>query len=146
MPPTTAADQAPEPTNSVELRQTSTSQFDGEIVYSTFSKTSKRWISFAASSAAMFSGLSSFIYYPAIGSLAKSLNTSVELINLTITSYLIVSGLVPSIVGDLADRAGRRPLYLATFTKGTITLAYGVIADIAPPSERGSYVGMLMGL
>lgn len=116
MPPTTAADQAPEPTNSVELRQTSTSQFDGEIVYSTFSKTSKRWISFAASSAAMFSGLSSFIYYPAIGSLAKSLNTSVELINLTITSYLIVSGLVPSIVGDLADRAGRRPLYLATFT------------------------------
>lgn len=165
-----------------------------EVEYSAFSKTSKRWISFAACFAAIFSGLSSFIYYPAISPIAASLHTSVELVNLTITSYLIVSGIVPSIIGDLADRTGRRPLYLVTFAvyvaaniglalqksyaalfvlrmvqsagssglvpfiltfgrehanvvyKGTFTLAYGVIADIAPPAERGSYVGMLMGL
>lgn len=87
-----------------------------EILYSTFSKTSKRWISVAASFSAMFSGLSSFIYYPAVTPIAEDLHTSIELVNLTITSYLIVSGLAPSIIGDLADRTGRRPLYIATFT------------------------------
>lgn len=88
---------------------------DNEIVYSTFSKTSKRWIAVAASFSAMFSGLSSFIYYPAVTPIAEDLHTSIELVNLTITSYLIVSGLAPSIIGDLADRTGRRPLYIATF-------------------------------
>lgn len=29
---------------------------------------------------------------------------------------------------------------------GTIAIAYGVISDIATPAERGSYVGVLMGL
>ena len=87
-----------------------------EIVYSTFSKTSKRWISIAASFSAMFSGLSSFIYYPALNLIAEDLHTSIGLVNLTITSYLIVSGIAPSIIGDLADRTGRRPLYIATFT------------------------------
>ena len=29
---------------------------------------------------------------------------------------------------------------------GTIAIAYGFIADIAPPAERGSYVGILQGL
>lgn len=165
---------------------------DNEIVYSTFSKTSKRWIAVAASFSAMFSGLSSFIYYPAVTPIAEDLHTSIELVNLTMTSYLIVSGLAPSIIGDLADRTGRRPLYIATFAiyfaanvglalqdsypalftlrmlqsagssgqlpishqrqdadsicQGTITLAYGVLADIAPPAERGWYVGVLMGL
>ncbi|KAL8857268.1 MAG: hypothetical protein Q9178_006194 [Gyalolechia marmorata] len=85
-----------------------------EIVYSTFSKTSKRWISIAASFSAMFSGLSSFIYYPALTPIAEDLHTSIGRINLTITAYLIVSGLAPSIIGDLADRTGRRPLYIAT--------------------------------
>lgn len=87
---------------------------DGNV-YSTFSQTSKRGISFAASFAAMFSGLSSFIYYPAISPIAADLHTSIELVNLTITSYMIVSGIAPSIIGDLADRTGRRPLYIATF-------------------------------
>ncbi|KAL8912456.1 MAG: hypothetical protein Q9171_002549 [Xanthocarpia ochracea] len=64
----------------------------------------------------MFSGLSSFIYYPALTPIAEDLHTSIKLVNLTITAYLIVSGLAPSIIGDLADRTGRRPLYIATFT------------------------------
>ncbi|KAL9581378.1 MAG: hypothetical protein Q9212_003931 [Teloschistes hypoglaucus] len=87
-----------------------------EEPYSSFSTRSKRWIAIAASIAATFSGLSSFIYYPALNPLATDLHTSIELINLTITSYLIVSGFAPSIIGDLADRTGRRPLYLVAFT------------------------------
>ncbi|KAL8764377.1 MAG: hypothetical protein Q9184_000082 [Pyrenodesmia sp. 2 TL-2023] len=111
---TVTADQAPQTAGSLELAESPTRNTNTEAVYSTFSKSSKQWISFAASSAAMFSGLSSFIYYPAVSPLAESLDTSTGLINLTITSYLIVSGLVPSIIGDLADRTGRRPLYLLT--------------------------------
>lgn len=83
--------------------------------YSTFSKSAKRAIGFTASFAAMFSGLSSFIYYPALQPLASELNVSLQLVNLTITSYLVVAGLAPSIVGDMADFTGRRPVYVITF-------------------------------
>lgn len=106
----TSAEQSHQPESSLELHGGS------GPVYSTFSTTSKRWISFTASSAAMFSGLSSFLYYPAIHPLAESLHASIELINLTITSYLVVSGIVPSVIGDLADRTGR-PLYLVTLAR-----------------------------
>ena len=84
--------------------------------YSAFFKNRKRWIACAASFAAMFSGLSSFIYYPTIEPLANALHTTVELINLTITSYQIVSGVAPSIIGDMADRTGRRPVYIIALT------------------------------
>src|SRR5256885_1867977 len=63
----------------------------------------------------MFSGLSSYIYYPAITPLAKSLKISVELINLTVMSYMIVAGVAPSITGDMADQSGRRLVYIVTF-------------------------------
>ncbi|KAI4106604.1 MAG: hypothetical protein L6R37_002105 [Teloschistes peruensis] len=179
-----------------------TSPNRSEDPYSSFRTRSKRWIAVAAFIGATYSGLSSFIYYPALAPLATDLHTSIQLINLTIKSYLIVSGIVSSIIGDLTDRTGRRPLYLVAFTvyfaanvglalqnsyaallvlrmvqsaessgefvgkdlsgacqakrtyllmsvlfgKGTITLWYGVMADIAPPAERGSYVGILLGL
>lgn len=64
----------------------------------------------------MFSGFSSFIYYPSITAISHSLHVSAELINLTITSYQVVSGIAPSILGDLADQSGRHPVCLITFT------------------------------
>jgi MFS family permease len=63
----------------------------------------------------MFSGLSSFIYYPVLQHLANDLGVSLELVNLTITSYLVIAGLAPSIIGDMADFTGRRPVYVITF-------------------------------
>lgn len=86
-----------------------------EEAYSAFSKSSKRMVAFTASFAAMFSGLSSFIYYPALQPLATDLSVSLEAVNLTITSYLIVAGLAPSVIGDMADYTGRRPVYIITF-------------------------------
>ena len=91
------------------------------------------------------------------------------------TSYFIVAGIAPSIMGDMADQTGRRPVSLLAFTlylganlglaaqdsyaalqtlrclqsagaSGTVAIAYGVISDIAPAAERGSYVGLLLGL
>lgn len=62
----------------------------------------------------MFSGLNSFIYYPALQYLSSALGVSLRLINLTITSYLVIAGVAPALVGDLADNVGRRPVYIAT--------------------------------
>lgn len=83
--------------------------------YSEFTKTQKRWIVGLVAFAGMFSPMSSFIYYPAIHTLALDLAVTVTMINLTITSYMAISGITPAVVGDLADTIGRRPIYLATF-------------------------------
>jgi MFS family permease len=151
---------------------------DGDVaeeLYSVFSKSERRWIVFTVSCAAMFSGLSSFIYYPAVTSLSESLKASIELINLTVTAYMIMAGIAPAVTGDMADQTGRRPAYIVAFaiyfasnlglalqksypalfvlrmlqsagSSGTFAIAFGVIADVAPPAERGSRVGILMGL
>lgn len=83
--------------------------------YSVFTKKQKQWISFVASFAAMFSTLSSYIYLPALVAVARDLNVSVLLINLTVTSYLIVAAVAPAFMGDLADQSGRKPIYILMF-------------------------------
>lgn len=97
--------------------------------YSTFTKAQKRLIVFLIAFAGMFSPLSSFIYYPAITSLSRDLHVSVELVNLTITSYMIVSGIAPAIIGDLADMTGRRWVYI-------LTLATYCAADVGLALQR----------
>ena len=83
--------------------------------YSNFTKGQKRWTVLLVAFAGMFSPLSSFIYYPAIHTIALDLGVTITLINLTVTSYMIVSGITPAVVGNMADTVGRRPVYLATF-------------------------------
>jgi len=46
--------------------------------------------------------------------MATDLHVSIELINLSITTYMIVSGIAPAIIGNLSDTVGRRPIYLGT--------------------------------
>ena len=128
-------------------------------------------ILFVVAFAASFSPLSSFIYYPAIKVLSHDLSTSVSKINLTITSYMIVSGIVPTMWGDLADQIGRRPVYFAMFTlyissniglalqksfaalivlrmlqsaggSATVGISYGIIGDIVAPSDRGKWMSL----
>ena len=104
--------------------------------YSGFTKAQKRWIVLLVAFAGMFSPLSSFIYYPAIHTIALDLNVTITLVNLTVTSYMIVSGITPAVVGDLADMVGRRPVYLATF------LVY-FVANIGLALQK-SYPGLLV--
>ncbi len=80
--------------------------------YSIFTTGQKRTIVFLTAYTSMFSPLSSFIYYPAITPIASSLHVSIELINLTITSYLVVASVAPTLLGDMADMIGRRPIFL----------------------------------
>ncbi|KAK8081536.1 hypothetical protein PG996_000317 [Apiospora saccharicola] len=84
--------------------------------YSAFEPWQKRWIIAVVAFGGWFSSLSSFIYFPAIPALAADLGVSVEKINLTVTSYLIMSGIFPALVGNAADKLGRRPVFLATLT------------------------------
>ena len=143
--------------------------------FSAFGPLQKLLLAYAASISATFSGLSSFIYYPAITALSESLHVSIEAINLTITAYLVTSGIAPAFLGDLADRMGRRPITILAMTlcftanlglaiqnkyaallilrclqsagaSSTVALAYGVIADVSTPAERGFYMAILMVL
>lgn len=92
--------------------------------YSVFTTVEKWCIVAMVSYAAWFSTLSSFIYYPALDSISRALSVSVNKVNLTVTSYLAVATIAPTLVGDTADVLGRRPVYL-------IVLTLYFVADVA---------------
>ncbi|KAK4892480.1 hypothetical protein LTR28_002316, partial [Elasticomyces elasticus] len=79
--------------------------------WSVFTPRQKKFIVFMVACAGFFSPLSANIYFPALNTLSVDLNVSSSLINLTLTSYMIFQGLAPTVFGDLADMAGRRPAY-----------------------------------
>ncbi|KAL9564052.1 hypothetical protein ACKAV7_011826 [Fusarium commune] len=139
---------------------------------SIFSRWQKRWISLITSFAAMFSTLSSFVYLPALTPISRDLSVSITLMNLTVTSYLVVAGIAPAFIGDIADQSGRKPVYILMFllmlaanlgmanltrwsvllvlrmilsagASGTVSVAYGVVADITTAGERGSFIGTI---
>ncbi len=143
-----------------------------ETPYTIFTKPQKLGLILLVALASIYSPLSSFIYYPALTAVANDLNTTLSKVNLTITSYMVVSGVAPMILGSIADQLGRRPVYLLVFFmyilanvglalqtsypallllrmlqsaggSATIGLGYGVVGDITEPSERGAYMGIL---
>jgi hypothetical protein len=152
-----------------------------------FSRSQKRRVVYLVSIAAMFSPLSSNIYFPAIVSISQvshlqtctrlilqALHTSVELIALTVTIYMLFQGLAPSLWGPLADNYGRRPVLLCTLvvyvlanlglalsssfptlmvfrgvqavgSASTIAIGAGIIGDISVAAERGGFMGLFGG-
>jgi MFS family permease len=106
------------------------------LQYSMFSTWQKRSIVGLIALAAWFSTLSSFIYYPAITLIAKDLQLSVAEVNLSITSYMAISAIAPSITGDASDLCGRRPLYL-------LTLSMYLLANIGI-AVQSSFAGLLL--
>lgn len=83
--------------------------------YSIFSDRQRKIIVFMVACASFFSPLSANIYFPALNALSRDLKVSNELINLSLTSYMIFQGLAPTVFGDLADMTGRRPAYVLGF-------------------------------
>ena len=117
------------------------------------------------------SGFASNIYFPALTTIADDLRVSTELVNLTVTSYLIFQGLAPSLWGPISDARGRRVTYCCTFlvflgacvglaeardyatllilrclqstgSASTIAIGSGVIGDITTRAERGGFMGI----
>ncbi|KAI1373262.1 MFS general substrate transporter [Hypoxylon crocopeplum] len=140
--------------------------------YSVFSPSLKRWIVAMNCISAFISPITANIYFPAIPAIAQDLGVSIGQINLTLTTYMIFQALAPTFFGDFGDIAGRRPAFIIAFTiylganiglalqrnyaallvlrmlqsggsSGTIALVYAVVADIAPSSERGKYMGIV---
>ncbi|KAL7796087.1 major facilitator superfamily domain-containing protein [Trichoderma ceciliae] len=144
---------------------------DANEPYSIFDSQQKVLIVIIISIAATFSGSASNIYFPALPNIAKDLNVSVELVNLTVTSYLIFQGIAPSLWGPVSDVKGRRAAYCCTFlvfvgtciglaetknyatlivlrcfqstgSASTIAIGSGVIGDITTRANRGSLMGI----
>ncbi|KAH7324876.1 major facilitator superfamily domain-containing protein [Stachybotrys elegans] len=139
--------------------------------YSILTTWEKRGLVAAATFIALFSPLSAQIYLPAITSIAQELDISNSQVNLTITTYMILQGIVPMFVGSLADSGGRRPAYMLCFTiyiaaniglalapsygailglralqssgsSSTVALCTAVVADAVTSAERGQYIGI----
>ncbi len=140
--------------------------------YSVFSRPTKRWVIAMAACASFVSPMTANIYFPALNSIATDLGVSVNLINLTLTTYMIFQAIAPTILGDFGDMAGRRPAFVISFTvyvfanlglalqdhyaallvlrmlqsagsSGTLSLCYAVVADVAVSAERGKYMGVV---
>jgi hypothetical protein len=79
----TAEDEPPRDTASIQTASSTGS------VHSVFGKHQKLFIVTMALSAGFFSPESANIYFPALNSLARDLNVSKTLINLTLTSYMV---------------------------------------------------------
>lgn len=94
------------------------------LPYSVFTVAEKWFIVSMVAYAAWFSTLSSFIYYPALHALSETMSVSIDKINLTVTTYMAVATIAPTLVGDAADVLGRRPMYL-------LTLSLYIVANLA---------------
>lgn len=84
--------------------------------YTVFKPSQKLSINLIISFAAMFSTMSSFVYLPALVPISADLNVSLFLINLSVTSYLVIAGVAPAFMGDMAEQNGRRPVYVLMFS------------------------------
>ncbi|EJT98759.1 MFS general substrate transporter [Dacryopinax primogenitus] len=102
----------PQQAGNLERSLTESTAILGYSVYEPW----KKWLIVALTSlAAMFSPLSSNVYFPAIPVIATAFSTSIERINITVTVYMLLQGLSPAVWSGLADSrlCGRRPVYLA---------------------------------
>ncbi|KAJ5149143.1 hypothetical protein N7448_000721 [Penicillium atrosanguineum] len=151
------------------------SQIPKSTTYHVFTRSRKLQMVCIVSLAAIFSPLSSNIYFPALGIISKDLGVSMSLTTLTVTIYMIVQGLAPSFWGSFSDIIGRRGIFIGTFivymianialavstnygelmafralqaagSSATISIGAGVIGDITTSAERGSLVGIFGGV
>lgn len=81
--------------------------------YSIFTRGEKWVVVSIASIAATYSPLTANIYFPAVPTIAAAFHKSIELINITVTVYMVFQGISPMLWGTIADKVGRRPVFIA---------------------------------
>ncbi|KAK8004388.1 hypothetical protein PG989_004107 [Apiospora arundinis] len=143
--------------------------------YHVFNNQQKWQLVVIAGVLAFLAGLSSNIYFPAQDEIARELKISMAMVELTVTSYLLVQGLTCIFWGAFADEIGRRPIYLIAMVlyllanialsyspnfavlllfrgvqsgggASTLILGSGVIQDISPPSSRGTFISFYFAI
>ncbi|KAJ3805690.1 MFS general substrate transporter [Lentinula aff. lateritia] len=82
-----------------------------EEPYSIYTRNEKWFLVLLIAISGLFSPLTANVYFPAIPAIAGAFHKSTELINLTITMYMIFQGISPMLFGTLADNVGRRIIY-----------------------------------
>ena len=146
-----------------------------EPPYTIFTPRQRFLLLILVSTAATFSAFASNIYFPALPSIAQSLHVSTDLINLTVTLYLIFQALSPTLWGALSDVHGRRITYIGTLaifvaacvglalsqtfpqllilrclqstgSASTVAVGAGVLGDITTREERGGFMGVYQGI
>ncbi|PBP17372.1 hypothetical protein BUE80_DR011850 [Diplocarpon rosae] len=165
------SEKGPCPSSQNGIVERSTPASEPVIPYSIFTGPQKFLIITLVSIAATFSGFAGNIYFPAIPLLSAALDVTTELINLTVTSYMVMQGLSPSVWGAVSDVYGRRITYIFTFlvfisaciglaetrhyyqlvilrclqsagSASTIAIGAGVVGDVTTREERGGYMGI----
>ncbi|RKP26889.1 major facilitator superfamily domain-containing protein [Syncephalis pseudoplumigaleata] len=133
----------------------------------------KHWILFLAGMAALFGPLSSTIYVPAQLDIATNLGTTLGMVNLTISLFILFYGIAPMVWAPLSERLGRRPIYIASLVMYVVTsigcalsnrigillpmrilqacssssasaVGAGSVSDIFPIHERGRKMGYFL--
>lgn len=156
--------------DSTSNSQVSLNELDLMGTYSRFAPTQRIIIIVVASTIGLLSPLSSNLYTPAIPAVAKDLHVSTDAINLTITSYLVLQGISPTLWSAIGDSTGRRLLYLVALTvylgsciglalsytypvvvalraiqaigsASTTAIGASLIGDLIHVSQRGTYMG-----
>lgn len=117
------------------------------------------------------SSLTATIYLPLLPLLRAHFRTSAQAVNLTLTIYIVFQAISPVIFGPLSDTYGRRPIFLLVLAiyavsniglavnersfaalatlralqslgaSATYAIAFGVVADVCLPSDRGRMLG-----
>ncbi|TBU34756.1 major facilitator superfamily domain-containing protein [Dichomitus squalens] len=99
----------------------------------------EKWFIVAVTAfAAMFSPLTANIYFPAIPTIAAAFKEPVELINLTVTVYMVVQGISPMLWGTMSDRWGRRPMFVGCM----IVLSLSCVGLALVPTD--AYWGLML--
>lgn len=145
------------------------------IPYTTFTPRHKRLLTTILILTMLASPLTATIYLPLLPLLATQFAVSSQAINLTITIYIVFQAISPLLFATASDSLGRRIIYLTTYALYTIAsiglalnqhsyvallvlralqslgasavlaIAFGVVADVCPPAERGAMLGPTQG-
>ncbi|KAJ1895837.1 hypothetical protein LPJ81_004875 [Coemansia sp. IMI 209127] len=161
------AGQRPDGTRSVA----EASSANAELPYSPFSTRVKVTIVLITALTALVGPLSAYMYYPSIQVVRDEFHTTQSAVTWTITVFVIAMAIFPLIWSNLADKYGRKPIYVVSmlvYTCGSIGCALsrnlaalivsriiqaagssavqssgaGTISDIYPREQRGTAMGI----
>ncbi|KAL8670997.1 MAG: hypothetical protein Q9168_004489 [Polycauliona sp. 1 TL-2023] len=175
LPPTPDPHPAEPETSAEKSRGSQASSSPPQAPYSLFTTSQRRLVVCILILTMLASPLTATIYLPLLPILADHFHVSLQAINFTLTIYIVFQAISPLLFATASDTYGRRPIYLLTFSiyslaslglvlnrtsyagllvlramqslgaSAVLAIAYGVIADLCVPSERGAMQGPAMG-